>query len=136
MLFEIVIFSIFLLKSWKNTKNYKFLLWETFIVFCSKILQKTGLFNFAPKSWSSVFHKQKVVGGGGLEKKLFFGNKTHDQRLGANSKNQFLLQICYFFCFFLAFLHKKCWEWLFRPAFGVRSTQTLVKIYNMCCYGY
>ena len=35
-----------------------------------------------------------------------------------------------FCCKFLAFLHKKCWKWLFWPSFGVRSTQTLVKIYN------
>ena len=27
---------------------------------------------------------------------------------------------------------KKCWKGLFRPAFGVRSTQTLVEIYNSC----
>ena len=32
---------------------------------------------------------------------------------------------------FLAFKHKKCWKWLFWPAFGVPSTQTLVKIYNI-----
>ena len=27
-------------------------------------------------------------------------------------------------------MQQKCWKWLFRPAFGVRSIQTLVEIYN------
>ena len=36
------------------------------------------------------------------------------------------MQISYFF----GFLPLLCWKWLFRPEFGVRSTQTLVKIYN------
>ena len=31
---------------------------------------------------------------------------------------------------FGSFLGKKRWKWLFRPVFGVRSTQMLVKIYN------
>ena len=34
------------------------------------------------------------------------------------------------FCIFSAFWHKKCWIWLFWLAFEVRSTQTLVEIYN------
>ena len=38
-------------------------------------------------------------------------------------------QIVYFFAF-LSFFAKKCWKWLFRPTFGVCSTQMLVKIYN------
>ena len=33
-------------------------------------------------------------------------------------------------CFIPAFCHKKCWKWLFQSAFGMCSTQTLVKIYN------
>ena len=33
---------------------------------------------------------------------------------------------------FSAFCWEKCWKSIFRPAFGVRSTQTLVKIYNTC----
>ena len=35
------------------------------------------------------------------EKSSFFGNKTVDQRLGANLKNMFFAEIC---CKFLAFL--------------------------------
>ena len=44
--------------------------------------------------------------------KYCLGNKTLDQPLGANSKKNIS-----------AFLHKKCWKWLFWPAFGVRSTK-------------
>ena len=62
----------------------------------------------------------------------FFGNKTVDQRFGENLKNLFLAEICCKFLALLAFLHTKCWKWLFQPAFGVRSTQTLVEIYNRC----
>ena len=51
-----------------------------------------------------------------------------------NLKNMCFLQNfeTNFFLFlrFLGFQHKKRCKWLFRPAFGVRSTQTLVKIYN------
>ena len=42
----------------------------------------------------------------------------------------FFAKFCCKFLALLAFLHKKCWKWLFRPAFGVHSTQTLVEIYN------
>ena len=42
-------------------------------------------------------------------------------------------QICYFFKRFSALLHKKRWKWQFWLAFGVHSTQTLVKIYNSQC---
>ena len=35
------------------------------------------------------------------------------------------------FLLFVAFCSKKCWKWQFWPAFGVCSTQTLVKIYNI-----
>ena len=31
----------------------------------------------------------------------------------------------------LAFKHNKCWKWRFQPAFGMRSTQTLVEIHNI-----
>ena len=45
-------------------------------------------------------------------------------------KPVFLLDFESYFCIFLAFQHKKFWKWLFWPAFGVPSTQTLVEIYN------
>ena len=35
------------------------------------------------------------------------------------------------FLLFWGFLQQKRWKRRFRPAFGVRSTQTLVKIYNI-----
>ena len=60
----------------------------------------------------------------------FFGNKSVHQRFGANLKNLPFAKICCKFLAFLGFLHKKCWKWLFWPAFGVRSIQTLVEIYN------
>ena len=31
-------------------------------------------------------------------------------------------------------MQQKCWKWLYWPAFGLRSTQTLVKIYNIRLY--
>ena len=67
-----------------------------------------------------------------LGKKVhFFGNKTVDQPSGANlKKNCFLLKFAANFFLFIGFLHKKCWKWPFRPAFGVRNTQMLVKICN------
>ena len=66
-----------------------------------------------------------------LEKKAhFWGNKTVDQHSSANSKKLFFAEICCKFLAFLGFLQQKRWKWLFRPAFGVRSTQTLVEIYN------
>ena len=37
---------------------------------------------------------------------------------------------CKYLSFFKLFITKKCWKWLFWPAFGVCSTQMLVKIYN------
>ena len=43
---------------------------------------------------------------------------------------KFCIKFIIFFYVFSAFLHKKCWKWLFRPAIGVRSTLALVKIYN------
>ena len=55
------------------------------------------------------------------EKAHFFGNKTVDQRSGANSKKLFFAQICCKFLAFLGFLQQKCWKWLF---------QALAKIYN------
>ena len=65
------------------------------------------------------------------EKAHFFGNKTVDQRSGANlKKTVFCRNLLQISCFFKAFLQQKCWKWLFRPSFGVCSTQTLVEIYN------
>ena len=62
-------------------------------------MQKTCFFKFAPKRWSTgknVF----------LEKKnIIFGNKTVDQRSGANLKKCVFAQIC---CKFLAFLKLFC----------------------------
>ena len=55
-------------------------------------------------------------------------------RFGANLKKLFFRKICSkcvtFLNVFSAFLHEKCWKWLFWPGFGVRSTQMLVEIYN------
>ena len=48
---------------------------------------------------------------------------TFYQRLGA----KILPQFSWFFFFFSAFLHEKCWN---KLVFAVCSTQTLVKIYN------
>ena len=51
-------------------------------------------------------------------------------------KKHYFAKFCTKFVAFLPFqlfsasLHKKCWKWLFWPAFGVRSNQTLVKINN------
>ena len=61
------------------------------------------------------------------------GNKTLDQHFGSNLKKQFfyiLLQISNFFAFF-SFLAQKNRKCIFWPAFGVRSTQMLVEIYNI-----
>ena len=68
-----------------------------------------------------------------LEKKsYFFGNKTVDQRFCANSKKLLFAKFyCKFFAF-LSFMPLKHWKLLFWPAFGVRSTQMLVEIYNSC----
>ena len=46
----------------------------------------------------------------------------------------FFAEFCCKILAFLGFLHKKRWKWLFPPAFGVRSTQTLVKIYNIIAF--
>ena len=45
----------------------------------------------------------------------------------------FLEKFCCKFLAFSSFSHKKRWKWLFGPAFGVRSTQTLVEKYNTLC---
>ena len=64
---------------------------------------------------------------------MFFVLKTFDQRFSAKFKKQYfckiLPQICCF-CIFLAFRHEKRLKLRFGPAFGVRSTQTLIEIYN------
>ena len=50
-------------------------------------------------------------------------------------KKVFFAKFCFkFLAFFFAFLHKKCWKWLFRLTFWVCSTQTLVEIYNNCLF--
>ena len=59
---------------------------------------------------------------------------TIDQRFGANLNNVFFCKILLQISCFLAFCHKKHWKWLFHPAFGVRSTQTLREIYNNCLF--
>ena len=50
-----------------------------------------------------------------------------DQHFVANLKNPFFAKFCSkfvtFFCIFSAFLHKKCWKWLFPP---------LVEIHHKC----
>ena len=61
---------------------------------------------------------------------LFLGSKTGDQRFGEMQKKQFFTEICCKILAFLRFFQQKCWKWWFRPTFGVRSTQTLVEIYN------
>ena len=78
-----------------------------------------------------VYFDQRLgAGHSKCRSKYFFGNKTVNQCFGANLKNLFFAKFCCKFLAFLAFLHKKCWKWLFWPAFWVRTTQTLVKIYN------
>ena len=60
-------------------------------------------------------------------------NITLNQGFGANLKKPFLLNFATNFSLFgvfLAFQHKKHWKCIFLPAFGVPSTQMLVKIYN------
>ena len=63
------------------------------------------------------------------KKLIFLGIKQ-------SKKNCFLLKFAANFLLFSGFLQQKRWKWLFRPAFRVRSTQTLVKIYNMCVCKY
>ena len=43
---------------------------------------------------------------------------------------KFCIKICAFSSF-SAFCKKQCWKSIFRPAFGVCRTQTLVKIFNI-----
>ena len=67
-----------------------------------------------------------------VRKKLFFlGIKQSTSVLVQTQKNWvffawFWIKVLHF----LAFQHKKHWKLLFWPAFGVRSTQTLVEIFN------
>ena len=66
-------------------------------------------------------------------KRVFSENKTFDQHFGANLIKyvfcKILQLILYFFTFFLL-LAQKNWKGRFQPLLGLRSTQTLVEIYN------
>ena len=60
-------------------------------------------------------------------------NKILEQHLSATSKNTFLPNFILIFLFFsvFTFFMQKMWKSIFWPAFGVHSTQTLFKIYNI-----
>ena len=58
-------------------------------------------------------------------------NKTLNQRLSANWKNAFFCLIFLLFFLFFSFLVWKTLNSWFWSAFGVCSTQRLIKIYNM-----
>ena len=68
-----------------------------------------------------------------LWRRVFSGNKTLNQCLSAKSKDTFCLVFPHFSFFFLfqLFDTKKHWKSRFHPAFGVPSTQRLIKIYNI-----
>ena len=70
--------------------------------------------NYSP--WKVVLSNSQLITGKSrfLEKKaIFFGNKTVDQRFGANLKKcVFCKNLQQISCFFLAFLQKKRWKWL------------------------
>ena len=74
-----------------------------------------------------------------LRKSWLFGGIKHWTSVWVlTQKNVFLLNFTtnlLLFLRFSAFLHKKHWKWLFWLGFGMRSTQTLVKIYNKCPAG-
>ena len=89
---------------------------------------------FSPKKTAfslkkNYFYPWKVVK---TYEKLWI--RTLKQHFGAKSKKPVFCKILqlffYFFALFKQFSRKKCWKWLFWPAFGVPSTQTLFQIYN------
>ena len=100
MLVEIVIFSIFFCKKAKKARNLR------------QIFAKTQFFDFEPERWSTVLFQKKIaffskktflpmkcsvsqlfIGKNiFLKKAHFFGNKTVDQRSGANLKKTCFLQ--------------------------------------------
>ena len=94
--------------SWQKDKKSK-----KFAKICSKIQQKNIFFELAPK-------------------RVLFPKKTLVQRLVAKLKIPvFLLNFATNFLLFLALCHEKR---IFRPAFWVHSTQTLVKIIQQARY--
>ena len=61
---------------------------------------------------------------------FFSGNKTLDQHSDANKKKQIFGKFCVKFLAFFIFFCSNTLKSIFWPAFGVRSNQTLVEIYN------
>ena len=66
-----------------------------------------------------------------LMKRLKMSDEASDVSFEHFILQKFAANFCKFLVF-LGFLQQQHWKWLFRPAFGVCSTQTLVEIYNRC----
>ena len=62
--------------------------------------------------------------------------KKHSSSVLVQTQKMCVLLNCASNFLLFTFQHKKHWKRIFGPAFGVHSTQTLVKIYNMLLRNY
>ena len=104
--------AFFVLKSFKNATIWCKIKQKTSFLLCTKTLV----------DW--VF----------LRKSCFLGIKHSTSYWCKLKKLVFLLDFASNFCIFLAFLYKKCWKLLFRPAFGVHSTKGWLKYTTPALY--
>ena len=120
--------NLFWMYALKNkTERGKFQVFRVLYISTNvEIMVEIGIFSiFMQKSWK-IAKKQQIWAK--VSKKVFFKFAPKRWSKDLFPKRSFFL-VFKFFLVIESFLYNKLWKWLFQPAFGLRSTQTLVEIY-------